>query len=133
GAWVLPTSAPQSGRYQVSARGSAGRGALAERMSGQYEKLLHRADAVIQCDADRADMVQIARRNETVSGDQMTTLDHCVWAIARQKDQTEAFLSGLTDYNRAIADYVLASQSAALSGEELSGKLAVKRSTLRDS
>jgi hypothetical protein len=137
GPWLLPASAPQSGRYQVSKRGRSTQAAQgAERMTQQYEKLAHRADAVIQCDAQCAELVRLARRNETpaASGDgPMTPLDHAVWAIARQKQQTLAFLSDLTDYNKAIANYVLATQPADVSGDDLAGKLAIERSTLRDS
>jgi hypothetical protein len=136
GAWLLPSSAPQSGRYLASARnGSTPRAGAADRMAQQYEKLKHRVDAVIQCDADRAELVGLARKNEAGAADdgQLTPLDRVVWAIARQKEQTLAFLRDLTEYNRAIADYVLATQPASLSAEDLAGKLAIERSTLRDS
>lgn len=135
--WFLPASAPQSGRYLVSERGRASRGAhWAERMAGQYDKLGNRADAVIQCDAERAELVQLARSNQTgenARDGQLTPLDRVVWAVRRQNEQTLAFLSDLTGYNRAIANYVLATQPASLSGDDLAGKLAVERSTLRDS
>jgi hypothetical protein len=136
GAWLLPASAPQSGRYLASARGGSAAGAdRADRMAHQYETLRHRAEAVIQCDAHRAELVQLARENDTAQGaddGQATPLDRVVWAISRQKEQTLAFLHDLTEYNRAIADYVLATQPPNLSAHDLAGKLAIERSTLRD-
>jgi hypothetical protein len=136
GVWLLPTTAPQSGRYQVSRLGASRGAAWYELMNQQYRKLQHRADAVIQCDAERTDLVRTAREgaaDSRASDDQLTLLDRVIWATARQNRQALAFLGDLTEYNRAIARYVLATQPAALSGEELAGKLAIARSTQRDS
>jgi hypothetical protein len=140
GEWLLPSTVPQSGRYQVSARARSGasRGVAhwADMTALEYEKLQHRADAVIQCDALRADLVLRARRNETdgeSDDDQMTPLDRAIWATQGQNEQTIAFLDDLTDYNMAIANYVLAMLPATLSGDELAAKLAIARSTLRES
>ena len=63
----------------------------------------------------------------------MTPLDRAIWATHAQNEQTLAFLDALTDYNMAIASYALATLPPTLSGAELAGKLAIARSTLRDS
>lgn len=137
--WLLPSTPPQSGRYLVSKNAGRGspRGAhWADMTTLQYEKLSERADAVIQCDAHRAELVLQARRNESgphAADDQMTPLDRVIWATGRQNEQTLAFLADLTDYNMAIADYALNTLPETLSGDDLAGKLAIARSTLRDS
>ncbi|MEX0642045.1 MAG: hypothetical protein WD468_05060 [Pirellulales bacterium] len=138
-AWLLPSTAPQSGRYQVSMRvkHDSLRGAqLADRLALEYDRLRHRADAVIQCDALRAELVLQARRNETVresTAGQITPLDRVIWATGRQTEQALAFLDDLTDYNMAIANYALMVLPASVSAEDLAEKLAIKRTTLRDS
>ncbi|MEX0979070.1 MAG: hypothetical protein WDZ48_09475, partial [Pirellulales bacterium] len=97
-AWLLPSTAPQSGRYQVSKRVQQDslRGAqLAARLALEYDRLGHRANAVIQCDVLRAELVLQARRNETdreSTDSQMTPLDRVIWATSRQTEQTLAFL-----------------------------------------
>jgi hypothetical protein len=136
GAWLLPTTAPQAGRYQVSQQGAARAPRWANLMQAEHARLQNRADAVIQCDADRAGLVLSARGNqpgEAGADDHLTLLDRVLWAAARQKRQTLAFLRELTEYNRAIAGYVLSTQPATISGKELAAKLAIARSTLRDS
>ncbi len=103
-------------------------------MALEYDKLQHRADAVIQSDAHRSELVRQARsRQAGAADDQLTPLDRVVWAVRRQNRQTEGFLEDLTEYNMAIANYVLATAPANLSAEALAGKLTIRRSTLRDS
>jgi hypothetical protein len=138
-AWLLPSTAPQSGRYRVSKRAQQNslRGAqLADRLALEYDRLQYRADAVIQSDALRAELVLQARQNamdrESTDG-QMTPLDRVVWATRGQTEQTLSFLDDLTDYNMAIAVYALMALPASLSAEDLAEKLAINRTTLRDS
>lgn len=136
--WLVPSTPPQSGRYQVSARArhvSPKSGHWADMTALEYERLQNRADAVIQCDALRADLVVQARRNE--SGDatdgHLTALDRAIWATRRQNEQTLNFLEDLTGYNMAIANYAIVTLSPSLPGDELAGKLVIAGSTLRDS
>ncbi len=135
--WLWPSTPPQAGRYAVSQRAGSEasvRAQRAGRMALEYDKLQHRADAVIQADVHRAELVRQARRRETAAADdQMTALDCVVRAVLRQNQQTLGFLDDLTEYNMAIANYVLATAPANLSAEELAGKLAIRRNTLRDS
>jgi hypothetical protein len=136
GAWLVPSTTPQSGRYHMSARGRASAAAAAAKVASAFDKLLDRSQAVVQSDAHRAELTQQARRGETApqtADGRMSPLDRAIWAIERQNRQTLAFLDDLTEYNRAIATYVLATQPASLSATELAGRLAIARSTLRDS
>ena len=139
GAWVLPATPPQAGRYIVSTRARRGhsRGAKwAERMALEYDKLQHRADAVMQCDASRAELLRLARQNNAAhdtADERMTPLDRVLWAVSRQNQQTRGFLHDLTEYNRAIANYALLTLPENVSGDQLAGKLAINRSTVRDS
>jgi hypothetical protein len=133
--WLLPSTPPQSGRYVVAKRSRRG-AHWADVTTLEYDKLRHRADAVIQSDAHRADLVLKARRNETgasAADDHMTPLDRVIWATQQQNEHTLAFLDDLTQYNMAIANYALITLPPSLSGDELAGKLAIARSTLRDS
>ncbi len=139
GVWVLPATPPQAGRYLVSIRARRGysRGAKwAERMALEYDKLQHRADAVMQCDAHRSELLRVARQNNAVhdtADARMTPLDRVLWAVSRQNQQTRGFLHDLTEYNRAIANYALLTLPENVSGDQLAGKLAINRSTVRDS
>jgi hypothetical protein len=133
--WLLPSTPPQSGRYVVSKRSRRG-AHWADVTTLEYEKLRHRADAVIQSDAHRAELVLEARQNETgasAADEHMTPLDRVIWATQQQNEHTLAFLDDLTQYNMAIANYALITLPASLSGDEFAGKLAIARSTLRDS
>ncbi len=60
-------------------------------------------------------------------------LDRVIWAVRHQNEQTLAFLSALTDYNLAIANYVLVELPPSITADKLAGKLAVRRNTSRDS
>jgi hypothetical protein len=137
GPWLLPTSAPQAGRYVVSKRSAASPATArwAEQTKNQYDRLRHRADSVLQCDAHRAELIAAARNPtaQAAADDQLTPLDRVLWAAGRQNEQTLLFLDDLAEYNRAIARYVLATFPQTLSAEELAGRLAIARSTLRDS
>ncbi|REK15863.1 MAG: hypothetical protein DWQ37_08595 [Planctomycetota bacterium] len=138
-AWIVPGTTPQSGRYRISRRSktlSAEAAARAEQVAAAYTKLHQRGQAVVQCDVHRAALILEARNgasgSESVDG-RLSALDRAIWAIGRQNQQTLGFLDDLTEYNEAIANYVLTTQPASLSATELSGKLAIGRSTSRDS
>ena len=139
GAWVLPATPPQAGRYRVSirARRGASPGAKwAERLALEYDKLQHRADAVMQCDAHRAELVRLARSTDAVhdtTDNRMSPLDRVLWAVIRQNQQSRGFLNDLTEYNKAIAQYALSALPAGVSADQLAGMLAIDRSTVRDS
>jgi hypothetical protein len=135
-AWIVPATPPQSGRYLVSTRARRGyaRGAKwADRIALQYDKLQHRADALMQCDAHRAALVRAANAGELPAGDQLTSLDAALWAVRRQNHLARGFLRDLTEYNMAIANYAILTLPESVSGEQLAGKLAIPRSTVRDS
>ncbi len=139
GAWILPATPPQAGRYMVSIRARRGHSEatkVAERLALEYDKLQHRADAVMQCDAHRAELVRLASQNDAVhdtADNRMSPLDRVLWAVNRQNQQTRGFLSDLTEYNRAIARYALMTLPAGVPGDQLARKLAINRSTVRDS
>jgi hypothetical protein len=137
GPWLLPSTAPQAGRYAISERqrGSSTAAHRAVQTKKQYDRLRCRAEAVIQSDAHRAELIAAARHSSSQpSADhQLTPLDRILWASNRQNEQTFAFLDDLTEYNLAIAHYVLAAFPQTASGEEIATRLAIARSTLRDS
>ena len=141
-AWLVPSTPPQSGRYIVNIRDrrrtSSPAARYADLLTLEFDKLKHRSDAVIQCDAHRADLFAQARRGEDAGSedtvaDELTSIDRVIWAIRRQNQQTLAFLHDLSEYNGTIARYALATLPANVSAEVLAGKLAIARSTRRDS
>ncbi len=137
-AWLLPSTPPQSGRYLLGAadRGNARARHWSELVRLEHEKLQERADAVIQADAHRAAVVNEARQGaaEAASAaDEPILLDTALRAVVRQNQRTQAFLQDLTGYNIAIARYALSMLPADISSDELAKKLAIDRSTRRDS
>jgi hypothetical protein len=136
--WLLPATPPQSGRYVVSIkarRGFAQGTRWAERIALEYDKLQHRGDALMQADAHR--MQLLAEINEfgadRSAGERFTMVDKVLWAIHRQNQLGRGFLRDLTEYNMAIANYAILSQPETVSGEQLAAKLAIPRSTIRES
>lgn len=137
-AWLLPATAPQSGRYVVSIkarRGFAQGARWAERIALEYDKLQHRGDALMQADAHR--MQLLAEINEfgaeRPADQRLTMVDKVLWSIHRQNQIGRGFLRDLTEYNMAIANYAILSQPETVSGEQLAAKLAIPRSTIRES
>jgi hypothetical protein len=141
--WLLPATPPQSGRYVVGgadAPGGPGHhwGKMVTLRHGELEE---RADAVIRADALRAELVNETRQTAAKSAphagraaaDQASPLDRLLWAIARQTDQTLTFLHELTDYNSAIARYVLAILPPGTSNDELVKKLVIARTARGES
>jgi hypothetical protein len=133
--WLVPSTAPQSGRYivDVSRRATTPARHWGERVRLEHEKLEERADALIRADVDRALLVSEARAVQTPEqNDTPATLDVLLSAIERQNAETMAFLHDLTEYNVAIAHYVLVAWPDPLPSDELVRKLVVSRSTRRD-
>jgi hypothetical protein len=136
--WIVPSTPPQAGRYQVAIRARRGyaRGAKwAEKLGLQYDKLHHRADALMQADAHRSELLRTARQPDGQVGldDQMSPLDRVLWALERENQLARGFLQDLTEYNMAIANYAILTLPETVSGDQLAGKLAIARSTVRDS
>jgi hypothetical protein len=124
-AWLRPTTAPHAGPYQLhlEARprelaGSWTVRRLAAAVPALHETVQRRADAVIASDLTRA-----AATSAYQAGTR--PIDSVVTAIESQTRQTLAFLEAVGDYNRAIADYVLAVVPPDLPGEQLLGTLVV--------
>lgn len=130
--WLLPNTPPQSGRYLVptTSRASAIRRA-GDLVRLQHAKLEERADGVIQADVHRAALVD-ASRNDRASDDEPMPLDVALRAVARQNQETLAFLHDLTEYNVAIARFALAAWPPGISDDELVKRLVIARSTRRD-
>jgi hypothetical protein len=70
------------------------------------------AASVVASDAARA-----AATADFQSG--QTTFDELVASFEAQKKETFAFLQGLTDYNRAIAEYALATLPASATPDQV--------------
>jgi hypothetical protein len=139
--WLVPGTAPQSGRYLVGSgqTGDSRAKRWAEAVHVQHAMLEDRADAIIQADAHRAAVVSEARRGAQVpaatdpaDADELTALDAAMWAVERQNEETLAFLGALTQYNIAIANFALIKFPPGISSEELVKKLVIARSTRRD-
>jgi hypothetical protein len=141
--WLLPSTPPQSGRYLVAVNNRSFRGAMSPRLGElvrlQHEKLEERADGVIQADVQRAALMTESRRSEpadtanrAADADDPMPLDVALRAVARQNQETLAFLHDLTEYNMAIARFALAVWPSGISNDELVKKLVIARSTRRD-
>jgi hypothetical protein len=92
---------------------------LSEVIPRLYKTLERRAVAVVQADGVRAKYTQRFIKGE-VSADMV--LD----AINRQGEETRAFLTTLTDYNRAIAQFAAAVLPASIPNDTLLGVLGAK-------
>jgi hypothetical protein len=140
-AWLLPATPPQSGRYVVAAEGALSGAAQrgAEMIGLRHGELELRADAVIRSDELRATLGAGARGAvdaDTPAGSmplELSALDQVVWAVARQAEHTLEFLSGLTEYNVAIARYVLATAPPGVAADELLKRLVIARTARGES
>lgn len=138
--WLLASTAPQGGRYIVSAgrprRVDPRAVHWGEMVRVNHEKLAERADAVVQADVNRSLLTSEARdhaRGDAGSADEPMRLDTVLRAVARQNQETLDFLHDLTEYNKAIARFALVTWPAGTPEEQLVRKLVVARSTRRDS
>lgn len=105
-AWLRPVTVPHAGGYRLKLEaqpaeiaGSATIRRLAETVPGLHTVFTDRAAAVVMADEARA----IAIHDYQLGAG---SIDDVLAAIAEETSETEAFLATLTDYNRAIAEYV---------------------------
>jgi len=125
-AWPLASTIPHSGRYLLkldaqppSLVESWPVRRLATTIPGLGENVQQHATAVVEADAARAAAAQKCRTGEV-------PLDQVLEGIARQTEQTLAFLNTLTEYNRAIAEYVLTVLPPDTPADKLVAALVVK-------
>jgi hypothetical protein len=93
---------------------------LAAKILALSECTCDRAKAVVEADAARAQATAVYQADGR-------SIDPVLDAIDRQINQSAAFLGTLTEYNLAIADYVLAVLPQTITGEELVQGLVVSR------
>jgi hypothetical protein len=125
-AWPLASTLPHSGRYLMKLDAQPQGFAqswpirrLAATIPGLGENIQQQAAAVVEADAARIAAVEKYRTGEA-------TLDQALEGIARQTEQTLTLLNTLTDYNRAIAEYVLLVLPPATTADKLVAALVVK-------
>jgi hypothetical protein len=105
---AAPKTAPYCGPYRLNLEAQSPEivkswpvRRLAAVIPGLYKTLEHRAAAVVQADGLRAKYIERYSKEEIGS-------DPVVDVINRQASETLAFLSTLTDYNQAIAQFAVA-------------------------
>jgi len=106
--WPIPSTAPHSGPYLLKVESQPKEliqswplRRLASTIPTLAECMRDRAQAVVRSDSARAAAVTGYR-------DGTRSVEQALSAISRQTDETLAFLQTLSDYNRGIAEYVLA-------------------------
>jgi hypothetical protein len=119
GAWLLPTTSPHGGGYNLDVHGESD--SLVLRRLAKTIPLLHfslqtRAEAVVVDDRDRA-----LATNQFDAG--TGKVDIAVAWIQKQADDSQAFLGDVTLYNLEIADFALAVLPRDVAGKTLAGKL----------
>ncbi len=125
-AWPRPSTAPHAGSYLLN-RDQQPRSIaeswpvrrLAATIPGLGECVQQRAAAVAEAAAAQAAAVENYRSGAAAVGQ---VLD----GGAAETEQTAAFLDSLTEYNRAIAEYVLLVRPAATPADKLVESLVVK-------
>ena len=124
--WLLPSTVPHSGEYRVKLdvqpRALAESWMLRRRAAmipALGETVQKRALAVVEADTARA-----AEMTRVASG--TASVDRLLECTYQQTDQTLAFLRTLTDYNRAIAEYVVAVLPRNIPTDELARSLVVR-------
>jgi hypothetical protein len=123
--WPLPSTPPHGGTYTVAPsdenqnstdRVPAGAGTRVLVLHGE---LTHRARAVVFADEFRALHTPAEPRRPA-------EIDSVLRAIDRQLRDTEAFLATLTDYNLAVADFVLPLLQPGTTAKGVTGKLIIE-------
>jgi hypothetical protein len=117
--WLVPGTLPHAGLYLLKLDGQPKelvhrwhvRG-LAGQVPALSQSVRDRARAVVEADVARA---RATAAYQTAGG----AIDSVLEAIQQQTAQTAAFLETLTDYNMAIARYVLAVLPPTMPGEKL--------------
>lgn len=124
--WPLASTTPHSGRYLLKLNSQPP--GLAESwpvrrpataIPGLGENVQLQAAAVVEADAARAALAEKYRAGQA-------PLDQVLDSVARQTEHTLAFLNTLTEYNRAIAEYVLAVLPPATPVDQLVAALVVR-------
>ena len=125
-AWPLASTIPHSGRYLMKLNSQPQSIAqswsirrLAATIPGLGENLQQQAAAVVESDSARVAAVEKYR-------DGGAPVDQVLESIARQTEQTLALLNTLTEYNGAIAEYVLMVLPPATAADKLVAALVVK-------
>lgn len=124
-AWPISGTVPHADPYPVKLDAQPRRLAeswplrrLAAIIPGLAKSVQHRAVAVVEADAARAD----AAASSQAGSEPVELLFGC---INRQTEETLAFLGTLTDYNQAIAEYALTVLPPETPGEKLAAALTV--------
>jgi hypothetical protein len=106
-AWLLPTTAPHAGPYQLKLEAQPPQVAnslrvkrLATIIPSLASNLHDRSASVVEADGSRAVAMAAYQAGQH-------SLDHVLDALNRQTTETRAFLETVTEYNRALAAYVL--------------------------
>jgi hypothetical protein len=125
-AWPIATTIPHSGRYQLrldsqpkSLVDSWPVRRLAATIPALGESVQQHAEAVVE-----ADVARVAAAEKYRSG--RGTIDEAIESALTQTRETAAILSTLTDYNRALADYVLTVVPPGTPASRLVSSLVVK-------
>jgi len=124
--WPLPATTPHSGPYLLKLEAQPPElveswplRRLAATIPVLAAGLEDRATAVVRADAARAQATAAYQAGAA-------PLDPVLTAIDRQTTETLAFLAALTDYNRAIADYVLTVLPPSVSADQLVKTLVIE-------
>ncbi len=125
-AWPLPSTVPHCGRYLLRLDAQPRRLAeswplrrLAAAIPTLAEGLQQRAAAVVEADAARA----AADASYRADG---RSIEQALESVHRQTEQSLAFLSTLTQYNRAIAEYALTVLPPSTPSEKLASALVIE-------
>jgi hypothetical protein len=122
GPWLVATTPPHAGRYQLATPGAGASRAIRRStvaVSTSHEVLQDLATAVIVADGARARAAADYEAGR-ISAEDLTA------SIEVQTAQTLAFLTAVTRYNLAIADYVAASQPAQMPTDQFVAALVVQ-------
>jgi hypothetical protein len=124
--WPLAATPPHAGKYLLNLESQPRNLAtswsirrLATRIPSLGDSVAQHAAAVVEADAARADA--IAQYSASAA-----SIEPVLENIRRQTDQTDAFLTAITEYNLAIADYALAIMPSDTPADKLAAALVVK-------
>ncbi|MDD4266928.1 MAG: hypothetical protein PHN77_01770 [Thermoguttaceae bacterium] len=127
GPWLLPTTPPHAGPYQMRLELQDRRLAeawairrLAATIPALSEDLARRARSIVECDRRRAETTAAYRNRELPF---VRVLD----AVEQQSGETREFLGALLAYNQSIAEYAIAIVPPAIPEEKLVATLVLVR------
>ena len=124
--WLMPATPPHGGRYSVnrealaSAATAPGLENLTTTIPALHGILSDQAEVVLRSDAHRAAVSEAFERGQT-------TADEVLESIQRQSEESQRFLSVLTRYNVAIADYALTVLPPSAGAVQLTAALVVRK------